>query len=106
MLHAREVPEEKRHAELWDSGTSILLELIRVDWVMLGGEYLHRDSDIVDVTLGKKRRVADRDTVHQWRLVLAGSEAEGRPPAITESDCGDEGVYEVNLDQFPGVDSS
>lgn len=93
MFHVRKVSKEKRHPELRNGGARILLELSRVSRIVLRGENLHRDGNLIDVAFGEKRRVADGDAVDQWRLVLAGSEAECGPPAITEPDRADEGIF-------------
>lgn len=41
--------------------------------------------------------MANRDTIDQWRLVLAGSKPECGPSAVTESNRADESVCEVKL---------
>lgn len=97
MFHLRKVPEEKRHAELWHSAARILLELSCINWIVLRSEDLHRDGHFIDVAFGEKRRVANRDTVDQWWLVLAGSKAERGPPAVTESNGADKSVCKVKL---------
>lgn len=95
MFHTRKVSEEERHAELRNSDAGIFLELDRVRWIMFGSENLHRDGYFIDIAFREKRRVANRDTVDQWRLVLAGSKAKCGPPTVTESNRADESVCEV-----------
>jgi hypothetical protein len=106
MFHVRKVSKEKRHPELRNGGARILLELSRVSRIVLRGENLHRDGNLIDVTFGEKRRVADGDAVDQWLLVLAGSEAECGPPAVTKPDRADEGIYEVMFGSAVKVDES
>lgn len=96
MFHTRKVSEEERHAEPRNSDARILLELSCVRWIVFGSENLHRDGYLIDITFGEKRRVANRDTVDQSRLVLAGSKAKCGPPTVTESNRADENVCEVN----------
>lgn len=95
MFHVRKVPEEKRHPELRNYSACILLELICVNLIVLRGEDLHRDGNLIDIASREERRVANGDAVDQWWLVLACSKAERGPPAITESNRADEGVCEV-----------
>lgn len=97
MLHIREVSEEKRHAELGNSAAGIFLELSRVSRIVFGGENLHGDGSLIDIPFREKRRVANGDTVDQWRLMLASCEAKSGPTAVTESDRADEGVCEIDF---------
>ncbi|KAJ0109386.1 hypothetical protein J7T55_000311 [Diaporthe amygdali] len=97
MLHVRKVSEEKRHAESWNSAACIVLELNCVRRIVFRSENLHRDGNLIDIAFREKRRVANGDTVDQWRLVLAGSKTECGPPAVTESNRADEGVCEVEI---------
>lgn len=97
MLHIGKVSEEKRHAELGNSAAGIFLELSRVSRIVFGGENLHGDGSLIDILFREKRRVANGDTVDQWRLMLASCETKSGPTAVTESDRADEGICEIDF---------
>lgn len=91
VRHLGEVLIIKRHPELLQRGKSIHLQGVREGRVNLGRQDLdgHGRVDAVNVGLGRERRVADADGVHQavfgTSRVLGGGEAQARPAAVAEA---------------------
>lgn len=97
MLDSGKVSEEERDAELRNHFAGVRLELRCVSRIVLRRKNLHRDGNLINIAFREKRWVADGNTIDQRGLVLAGSKAEYGPPAVTEPDCTNKGICELDL---------